>query len=330
MEGHAPSKSDCLALLSCTPTSGEATLIRGAADAITRSRFGNGGIVQGQIGIEIDKCPGQCKFCSFGEQHTAFQRSTMPVEEVLASAHKFTESGDLFALFLMTMHHFNFENLLEIVTQIRQTITNCPQIVVNIGDFDRCQADELRNAGVNGAYHVCRLGEGTDTALDPEERKKTIKTIREAGLDWYYCCEPVGPEHTPQELVDQIFLGVEYGCFQHAAMRRVYVPNTPLAPYGQITELHLAQITAVVALASLGTPETKNIAVHEPNLIGLTSGANVVYAETGSNPRDTKANTVGYRGKDLHACKTMLYEAGFEYITGAPGHQSSLSDIFCI
>ena len=151
------------------------------------------------------------------------------------------------------------------------------------------QARELQAAGVNGAYHVLRLREGEDTALDPVQRRQTIGNIHDAGLDFYYCCEPIGPEHSPAELVEQMFVGIENGCFQHAAMRRVAVPGSPLAARGQITELRLAQITAVVALAALNSANTRNIAVHEPNLIGLTSGANVVYAETGINPRDTAA-----------------------------------------
>jgi biotin synthase len=145
--------------------------------------------------------------------------------------------------------------------------------------------------------------------------------IRDAGLDFYYCCEPIGPEHTPEELVEQMFLGVEYGCFQHAAMRRVYVPSLPLAARGQITELRLGQVVAVVALATLSCPETQNIAVHEPNLIGLTSGANVVYAETGANPRDTAADTAANRGLDMAGARKMLYEAGFASLRR--GDQSS-------
>jgi hypothetical protein len=38
--------------------------------------------------------------------------------------------------------------------------------VANVGDFDRSQAAELKAAGVNGAYHVLRLREGTDTNAD--------------------------------------------------------------------------------------------------------------------------------------------------------------------
>jgi biotin synthase len=211
---------------------------------------------------------------------------------------------------------------------VSERISRETQIVVNIGDFDQVQARELKAAGVNGAYHVYRLREGIDTALDPEQRKATIRTIKDSGLDWYYCCEPIGPEHSPQELADQIFIGLEYGCFQHAAMRRVYIPSAPLSPRGQISELRLAQVTAVVALATLACPETRSIAVHEPNLLGLTAGANTVYAETGANPRDTEKNTAGHRGRNIKDCKMMLYEAGFENLLTSPDKRIALADIF--
>ena len=89
----------------------------------------------------------------------------------------------------------------------------------------------------------------------------------------------------------------------------------PLSSRGQITELRLAQVVAVVSLATLSCSETQNIAVHEPNLLGLTAGANVVYAETGANPRDTEADTSRNRGIDMADCRKMMYEAGFTALT---------------
>ena len=327
-EGKALSKEQCTFLLSFPETSIEASMLRAGADASSRQRFSNEGIVLGQIGIEIAACPGGCKFCSFGEDHTAFEPSVMSDEEVLASAGNFTVSGELYALFLMTMHTFNFSRLLHVVEFVRKTIPRETQIVVNIGDFDRVQARELKAAGVNGAYHVLRLREGTDTALDPEQRKATIRTIKNCGLDWYYCCEPVGPEHSPEELAEQIYLGIDNGCFQHAAMRRVYVPSSPLASHGQINELRLAQVVAVVTLATHGCPDTRSIPVHEPNLLGLAAGANTVYAETGANPRDVEENTTGHRGRDINVCKQMLYEAGFSNLLTSPERRVSLSEAF--
>ncbi len=82
--------------------------------------------------------------------------------------------------------------------------------------LDRAVADRLTRERFGNEAIV--LGQiGIDISACP---------IKHAGLDWYYGCEPVGPEHDSRE----------------------------------------------------------HLAVHEPNLIGLTSGANVVYAETGANP----------------------------------------------
>jgi len=327
-EGKAPTQADCTVLLRLPETSLEGSLLRSVADATSRQRFQNTGIVLGQIGVEIAACPGKCKFCSFGEGHTAFESTVMSDEEILKGANGFTSTGDLYALFLMTMHTFDVVRLLHTVRMVRDCIPRETQIVVNIGDFDRAQALDLKAAGVNGAYHVCRLREGTDTALDPEQRKATIRTIKESGLDWYFCCEPIGPEHSPEELAEQIFLGIEFGCFQHGAMRRVYVPSAPLAERGQISELRLAHVTAVVALASLGSPDTRSIAVHEPNLLGLAAGANTVFAETGANPRDTEKNTAGHRGRDIRDCKMMLYEAGFQSLSVSPDKRRPLAEAY--
>lgn len=319
LDGNPPGRDDCIYLLAFTAESLEAAAIRAVADAASRRRFGNRAMLLGQIGVEIAPCPGNCKFCTFAEDHTTFGRSRLTMDEIIARAHSFADGGDLYALFLMTMHDFEFSSLLETVQTVRKEIPGHTQIVVNIGDFDAVQAQKLRAAGVNGAYHVCRLREGTDTSLDPAQRRKTFRVIRDSGLDFYYCCEPIGPEHSPEELVDQLFLGIEFGCFQHAAMRRVFFPGSPLAERGQITEQRLAQVVAVISLAALGCPETKNIAVHEPNLLGLAAGANVVYAETGANPRDTQADTSGHRGLDMAACRKMLYEAGFTELQRGDG-----------
>ena len=319
LENQAPAKADCRYLLELPEDSLEIAVTRGVADTIARRRFGNAAILLGQIGIDVFPCPGRCAFCAFGEQHTAFTEHLLPIDDILRRAHAFADGGDLYALFLMSMHTFDFARLLAVVQAVRAEMPAHTQIVMNIGDFGLTQAKELRAAGVNGAYHVCRLREGQDTALNPAQRQATMHTIREAGLDFYYCCEPIGPEHTSAELVEQMFLGIDVGCFQHAAMRRVYVPGSPLAANGQITEHRLAQIVAVVSLATLNCPETGNIAVHEPNLIGLTSGANVVYAETGANPRDTAADTSTNRGLDMAGCRKMMYEAGFTSLLRGDG-----------
>lgn len=327
-EGKRLTRTECAWLLHFPETSPEASLLRATSDFLSRRRFRDSGIIMGQIGIESAACPGKCRFCGFGEGHSLAVPHQMPIEEILQKADAFTKSRELHAVFLMTMHAFDCNHLLQTIRRVRAHIPDDIQIILNIGDFDRVQAQEFKAAGAGGAYHICRLREGADTAIAPGQRVATIRNIKDCGMDWYYCCEPIGPEHSPEELANQIFLGIEYGCVQHAAMRRVYFPTSPLAPMGQISELRLAQVVAAVTLAALQCPDTRSIAVHEPNLLGLTSGANALYAETGANPRDTHASALGPRGWDIGDCRRMLYESGFRNLLGAAGKAKTLTEFY--
>lgn len=317
-DGVAPGREQCVELLRYPAASPEAAMTRAVADSVSRRRFAGQAMLLGQIGIATDECPGGCGFCVFGQGHALFDVTALDRAELLQRSKAFADSGQLYALFLMTMHDFDREALLDDVAAVRAAIPAQTRLVANIGDCEREYWRDLREAGLSGAYHVLRLREGTDTSLDPAARKSTIAALRDEGLDWYYCCEPIGPEHTPEELVEQMFFGLDHECFQHAAMRRVCQPNLPLAVHGQISELRLAQVVAVVTLAMQASPSLRSIAVHEPNVLGLCSGANTVYAETGANPRDTAADTAGHRGLDVNGAAAMVAEVGWtELMQGA-------------
>ena len=238
-------------------------------------------------------------------------RIDLDIPSVVEMARAFCASGEVKALFLMCMHDFDAPSLCKLVEAVRVVIPEKTEIVFNIGDCPDSAWREFKAAGVSGAYHVLRLREGTDSQLNPDDRKATIAAIRRTGLKWYYCCEPVGPEHTNEELADAILLGNEFGCFQHAAMARVNFPGSPLAQYGEISKRRLAQIVAAVALASADNPELGSIAVHEPDMLGLLSGANSVYAECGFNPRDLETRTEEGRGGSVARMTAMLTEAGW-------------------
>jgi len=325
LAGNGPGQDECAWLLSHDEHSLEADAMRAVASQITRRRLGNEGIILGQVGMETFPCPANCKFCVFGEKHSTFPKSRMTIDEVVAHAQAFTATGELYAFFLMVMHEFDSDYVLSAIRSVREAVSVDTQIVMNIGDFDAQLAKEMKAAGASGAYHVRRLRERIDSGLTPEARVATIEAIKNAGLDWYYCCEPIGPEHTPEELAEQIFLGVEYECFQHAAMRRVWLPNSPLAQHGQISELRLAQVVAVVTLAMVRNPRLGTVAVHEPNLIGLVSGVNTVYAECGANPRDEAPDTSRGRGRDIADCRKMLYESGYTKLLVSPGAHIPIS-----
>lgn len=162
------------------------------------------------------------------------------------------------------------------------------------------------------------MGEGRDTALSTQDRIKTIENIRDLNMEWYTCCEPIGPEHSNEEIIDQILLAQKLSCFQNAVMRRISVTKE-MQNRGIISLLRSAQIVAIVILAMNGNQELSSIAIHEPDLLGLYAGANCIYAEFGVNPRDNTQDTTKSRGYSVKDCKTMLKECGYKELMQANG-----------
>jgi biotin synthase len=172
----------------------------------------------------------------------------------------------------------------------------------------------LKDAGYTGIYHAVRMGEGRDTKIDPQVRLNTIRAAREAGLLIGTCVEPIGPEHSIEEIADKILLGREMGPCYSGAMRRVSIPGSELEQYGMISEYRLAFLVAVVRLA-MGREVIGNC-THEPNILGATAGANLFWAEAGTNPRDTELETSRGRGVDVRSCIRMFKEADFDVLQG--------------
>lgn len=314
LSGISPSKEECVFLLDFPETSFEASLIRSTTNEIIRKNSENSAIMLGQIGIDITQCPGGCKFCNFGEGHNNLEPKRMSDEELEQKIREFTQDGDLYGLYLMTMHEYKLDVLLHAIEVAKKIAPETTQIWVNVGDTQTEAFQEMKKAGVKGVYHVCRINEGVDTNLLPEDRIRTMDNALVAGLELYTCCEPIGPEHTNEMLVENMFIGIERGIYQHAAMRRTAVKGTPLAKYGQISELRLAQIVAVIGMASFTVPTMAYLGIHEPNTLSYTSGANIITAESGCNPRDVVSDTSKGRGMDLNDCRKMLLECGFAYL----------------
>lgn len=108
------------------------------------------------------------------------------------------------------------------------------RFVANVGDFDAEYAVRLKRTGFTGAYHICRLGEGKDTKLSPAQRIRTLDAVKKAGMELYYCVEPIGPEHTPEEIVEEIFRPKEYPVEVMAVMKRVCVRDKTLFKRGNL------------------------------------------------------------------------------------------------
>ncbi|HHT17673.1 MAG TPA: hypothetical protein GXZ77_08210 [Papillibacter sp.] len=324
LEDTAPSREDCIYLLGFDSASPEATFMRGVANDIARRKTGNTGLIFGQVGLELFPCEADCTFCSFGKSHTGFTgKITLDEDTIRQKVHDFTKDGDLYCLWLMTMADFDLDYYLRALRIARETAPPQTLLYTNIGDTDYETFVKIRDAGADGAYHVVRLGEGVYTTISPERRRQTIENARRAGLKLQDCLEPIGTEHTPEELVDHIFQTIEGGFDTAGVMKRTPVPGTCFTD--EITNLRMAQIVAVNALAVIALDPYPWLPVHEADPISLASGANSICAETGVNPRDTEADTSTGRGQDVSACRNILWQAGFEYVARGDGIRVALT-----
>jgi biotin synthase len=290
--------------------------LMGAANQLTRESSGNRGEIHAQVGVNVAPCPHSCGFCSFGAKAGLFrERLDMNPEEVVDRANRFVAEGAN-VIYLMTTGNYDFDRFLEVAGAVRASIPAEVPMIANTDDLGLNEAQRLAKSGFQGAYHVVRMGEGKDTSIPPERRLATMRAILQAGLRLAYCVEPIGPEHTVEEIVEKAFIGKEYGVWFSGAMRRIPVAGTALASRGTISELELARIVAVVRLV-MGD-SVKAHCTHEPNLPSLLAGANLVWAESGSNPRDLKDETTKGRGLTAAQCGQLLREVGYEAQGGPP------------
>jgi biotin synthase len=228
---------------------------------------------------------------------------------------KWAEEEGANALFVMATGDYPFSKFVEVSQELRSNINPETVMIANVGDFGRENATRLKDAGYKGIYHAVRMGEGCDTKISPDKRLRTVECARDAGLLIGTCVEPVGPEHTVEEIAEKILIHRDMKPCYSGAMRRISIPGSPLAKYGIITEYHMAYLVAVTRLA-MGRQPTANC-THEPNVLGATAGANLFWAEVGTNPRDTEANTSEGRGLDISTCRKIFQEADQEVQHGS-------------
>jgi biotin synthase len=313
-DGHSLARDEIVYLLSINHKPSGAGLIVNAANVVNRIASKGKAEVHAQIGLNLSPCPNNCSFCAFSAQNKVFtERKELGVEEIVQLALK-AEVDGANAIFFMTTHDYPFGKYVETSKEVREKLKPETVMIANIGDFGYGEAKQLKNAGYIGIYHAVRMGEGRDTPIDPQVRLHTIRAAREAGLLIGTCVEPIGPEHSIEELTDKILLGREMGpCFS-GAMRRINIPGSPLARHGMISEYRLAFLVAVVRLA-MGREVIGNC-THEPNLLGATTGANLFWAEAGTNPRDTEAETSKGRGMGVTSCMELFRQADFDILRG--------------
>ncbi len=314
-DGIRFSREELVRMLSFPSDSVESFLIMAEANRISKELTDNKAEVHAQFALNLAPCPCNCKFCSFATINGVFQDETIiSIDDAIAYARQFEADGAN-AVYVMITANYSFSAFIEISQEIRKNLDPSTMMIANIGDQSLENARKIKDAGYSGVYHARRLREGKDTGLNPEARIASIRNFQEAGLMVGTCVEPVGPEHSNEELADMILLTASLNPAYSGAARRISIPGTEMAKLGMITELRMAQI---VAVTRLGMPRTvKGNCTHEPCTLGGLAGASLFWAEVGANPRDNREKTEEGRGESVPSCQALFKECGCETLEGS-------------
>jgi biotin synthase len=312
--GNGLPDEDIEVLYGVNPTSREAAAIRQLGQELSMKAANGKAEVHAQIGLNATPCQYNCKFCSFAACAKLRKgKVESPKEEVLEYAKAYVEQGAN-AIVCLCTGSYEFEKLIDMMGSVREIIPADMPLLVNTDDFSLEQAHQLYATGVNGIYHAARMREGIDTGIPLQTRLNTFKNATEAGLTISTCVEPVGPEHSPAEITKHTRICIDINPVSAGIARRLNVPGTALVQHGQLLETSFALLVAVYRLAA-GTSLRLNCAVATP--FTAASGANLAWAEVGSNPRDTKAKTEkGGKGVTVPFLQRIMREGGWEVLEG--------------
>ncbi|MBF0505438.1 MAG: radical SAM protein [Nitrospirae bacterium] len=314
LNGATLVKEEIASLFSVPLFSEESSMIIAASRKKSETASRGTAEVHAQVGLNVAPCPKNCAFCSFAVRNKVFSETReISRQEAIKKAKQFETDGAN-AIYVMSTADYPFEKFIDISGDIRKKLHPETILVANVGDFSKDQAGQLKDTGFSGIYHAVRLGEGRDTTIRVETRLETLENARQAGLILGTCVEPVGNEHSVEELVEKTIITRDAKPVYSGSARRIPIPNTKMAEYGVVSEARMAHILAVVRLAlNYAIPGN---CTHEPNVIGAAAGANLLWAEAGSNPRDTEQETEGKRGMTVMDCVRVLHEAEWKVTQG--------------
>lgn len=310
LKGKILERDSIIKLLEIDANSKEAEKLGESARAVAREVVSNKGKVWASIGVDYQPCSMNCDFCSFGEKWAATkEKYTWTDDEVIGFVRKFASEGATW-ITLRTTEFFGFERLCELAKKIRSTVLGSYQLVANTGEFNNERARLLTEAGFEIVYHSVRLKEGMDTPFLVENRCKTLKAIQNTNMNLAHLIEPIGVEHTNEEIADVFINAINHGAKLSGAMSRIPVPGTPLYHYGKLSERRLAQIVAVTRLASGYL--APDICVHPPSELAMEWGANVVVVDVGAVPRDLNNLQEEWQSFDVKTAKKWFKNTGYE------------------
>ena len=165
--------------------------------------------IHGQVGVNSGPCKCNCAFCSFAAGNKIFNAQRVEsLDFILQQALDLEEAGAN-AIYLMATAYLAFQRFLEMGQAVRRELRTGVPLIANIADFSYDEAVALRKAGFTGVYHAVRMGEGKVTRIDLKDRLQTFEAASKAGLSLGTCVEPIGPEHSVDEIVEKINIARE-------------------------------------------------------------------------------------------------------------------------
>ena len=223
-------------------------------------------------------------FCSFGSKRGIVNENNIySKEEITNEVEKYVRQR-VHYIVLCSTQFFDISVLLDIVVHIRSCVKGSYELILNIGEFDLVTADKMYEAGFNGIYHAIRLREGVDTRFNVEDRRKTLAEVRDSKLKLIHLFEPLGEEHTPEEIAERFLESVSYGVSISGVMARIPVKGTSLGDTKRISDNKIAKNVAIIRLS--GGDVVKDICVHPASTLAIYAGANVTVIEKGAVLRD--------------------------------------------
>lgn len=309
LSGIVLDKQEIIDLLSVPVGSDECAYLCRKANEVAHVLTHDTAYLWGAIGLDYAPCPKSCDFCSFGAAwHLIKEPKVFALPEILDQVREYVRCGVHFIV-LRTTQYYPLERLCEYVRTIRQEVEGSYELILNVGEFNLEMANRLYESGVSGVYHAIRMREGTNTRFRVEDRLATLAAVKESPLKLIHLVEPLGLEHTNEEIADRFLGAVRYGAYISGVMARIPVVGTPLGNKPQMSDEQVAKVIAVLRLS--GGDTVQNICVHPASDMALASGANVVVIETGAIPRDTDLAVTKWKHFDCATAKRLFKSEGY-------------------
>lgn len=203
----------------------EVAYLKKRAAELAHIATSNSASISGAIGVDLCSCDMNCKFCSFGTEWGLIEEDVIySKEEIIRARARLRRGG-------RHHHHLALDRVLRPERAVRVAGRHPRASAGKLPHQPQRGRDESRHGrgGLSGRryerVHVIRMREGIDTPFDVDLRWKTVDAISNSPLRWLTCIEPLGIEHTNEEIADRILENLAHHPYAMSVMARVNVPG---------------------------------------------------------------------------------------------------------